>query len=65
MLRRLTNPTSGNLARLARERGVSLEQLRALVRMIGWDASALDAAIARLRGRTVLANDNGESKGIG
>jgi|GEM_PF-5353594 hypothetical protein len=62
MLRRNTNSTSGKLRRLARQRGLSLEQLTALARILGWDMAAIDAAIARLLFGRAGANDNAHGK---
>jgi hypothetical protein len=58
MLRSTTNMTPGKLRRFARQRGLSLDQLNALVRLLGCDPPALDAAIARLRGHSTNVNDN-------
>lgn len=65
MLRRNTNATSGKLRRLARQRGLSLEQLTALARILGWDMAAIDAAIARLLLGRAGANDNAHGKAPG
>jgi hypothetical protein len=62
MLRRTTNRTPGNLRRFARQRGLSLDQLNALARLLGWDPATLDAAIARLRGHPASSNDNRQVK---
>lgn len=58
MLRRTTNTMPGKFRRFARQRGLSLDQLNALARMLGWDPPALDAAIVRLRGHSAHGNDN-------
>jgi hypothetical protein len=58
MLRRMENPTSGKLSRYARRRGVTVEQLRAVIILVGWDPATLDAALARLRGHPSSINDD-------
>jgi hypothetical protein len=65
MLCRNTNATSGKLRRLALQRGLSLEQLTALARILGWDMAAIDAAIARLLLGRADANDNAHAESPG
>lgn len=58
MLRRTKNPETEKLRSVARRRAITVEQLRAVVGLVGWDPAALDAAAIRLRGYPAGENDN-------
>jgi len=58
VLVRFRNPTSAKLSRFAHRKAITVEQLKVIVNLVGWDPAALDAAIVRLRGYPLSENDN-------